>query len=302
VSPESDVTLLPEAINETYVANWQHAKSVLSDFKPSWVFRGQAHADWQLNTSLERLTLTISAENAETKMTTEFQRRAHHYPEAVPLPESVLDWLALMQHYGAPTRLLDFTRSPYVAAYFALEATDDRSSCAIWAVDEVWCRNSARRCLEQTDVEAKVLPLYCDFSNPSTFERFVMAGSCRFVVPVEPFRLHQRMTAQQGLFLCPGEVDATFMENLGALLPTGKSARVVRKIVIPGAERAAALQDLNLMNISRSTLFPGIEGLARSLSHRLTGIRDDWESIVKPQRKPVEPFPKPLSADEIHWK
>lgn len=58
--------------------------------------------------------------------------------EHVPADADTFQWLALMQHHGAPTRLLDFTWSPFVSAFFALErATKD---AAIWAifVPEIW--------------------------------------------------------------------------------------------------------------------------------------------------------------------
>src|SRR5207248_10335432 len=50
----------------------------------------------------------------EKELLLEFQQGAHQSSGFVPLFNEVLDWLALMQHYGAPTRLLDWTRSPYV--------------------------------------------------------------------------------------------------------------------------------------------------------------------------------------------
>ena len=66
-------------------------------------------------------------------MLRQFQRRAHHYCKDLPDFDQKLDWLALMQHYGASTRLLDFSHSFYVAAYFAVEnATKDS---AVWAVN-----------------------------------------------------------------------------------------------------------------------------------------------------------------------
>ncbi len=59
-----------------------------------------------------------------------FKRKAHHFLAQLPAPDNDFQWLALMQHNGAPTRLLDFTWSPYVAAFFALE----RATPAIAAV------------------------------------------------------------------------------------------------------------------------------------------------------------------------
>ena len=60
-----------------------------------------------------------------------FKRKAHHFLSAGPLPDDDFEWLALMQHHGAPTRLLDFTWSPYVAAFFALQrATGDAAGGA----------------------------------------------------------------------------------------------------------------------------------------------------------------------------
>lgn len=63
----------------------------------------------------------IDKQVAEEYLLSQFKNAAHHFAEASTMPANTLEWLALMQHYGAPTRLLDFTRSPYVACFFALE-------------------------------------------------------------------------------------------------------------------------------------------------------------------------------------
>ena len=63
----------------------------------------------------------------------EFQRRAHHYLNDVPPLGECIEWLALIQHYSGPTRLLDFTHSPYVAAFFAMEKAEH--DAVVWAID-----------------------------------------------------------------------------------------------------------------------------------------------------------------------
>jgi hypothetical protein len=79
-----------------------------------------------LKTTLERAceSYDIPLEKArviEDILLRNFMRKYHHYSQHIPDRGNTLEWLSVMQHYGAPTRLLDFTYSVYVAAYFALE-------------------------------------------------------------------------------------------------------------------------------------------------------------------------------------
>ena len=118
--------------HETRVAAWSE---LVECFDPlltgkSWdmksLFRGQSDEEWQLDDSLFRLVepavtswdQLISLEQIALR---EFRGQAHLLSESsdVPNAHSLLDWWALMQHFGSPTRLLDWTGSPYVAAYFA---------------------------------------------------------------------------------------------------------------------------------------------------------------------------------------
>ena len=94
--------------------------------RPNWIYRGQGDASWALSTSLERCFLREGIEGddrakLERELLREFRRTYHNYAAHVPEPERLLEWLSLMQHHGAPTRLLDFTFSIYVAAYFAVK-------------------------------------------------------------------------------------------------------------------------------------------------------------------------------------
>src|SRR5262245_8791541 len=101
-----------------------------------WIFRGHASAKWTLKNTLERRTPPGESRSVfERFVVHQFKRRAHHYLASHHLPKKDGDWIALMQHFGAPTRLLDFTRSPFVAAYFAFEElpSDNSSHCAIVA-------------------------------------------------------------------------------------------------------------------------------------------------------------------------
>jgi hypothetical protein len=101
------------------------------------VFRGQLDAKWLLSTTLERAARRYgfpegALRNREIVLLNNFQRRAHHYIDDPPELDDRLEWLALMQHHGAPTRLLDFSHSFYVAAFFSMESAEQNA--AVWAL------------------------------------------------------------------------------------------------------------------------------------------------------------------------
>ena len=106
-------------------ASWPDLHRRLETYDHRWAFRGMGSANWALQTSLERLSVGPVVQ-AERYLLTAFQRRAHHHVRDCPDSDDYLEWLALMQHHGAPTRLLDCTRSPYVALFFALERAVER--------------------------------------------------------------------------------------------------------------------------------------------------------------------------------
>lgn len=122
----------------TEIGNWQEFHEIVAgpEYR-NWAFRGQSNADWPLYSSLSRYLKQYGIHRdawaaQEERIGRIFQRKAHLYLDHVPRETDSFQWLALMQHHGAPTRLLDFTWSPFVAAFFALErATRD---AAVWAI------------------------------------------------------------------------------------------------------------------------------------------------------------------------
>jgi hypothetical protein len=111
-------------IREYTVTSWRDLVTKESKFKnnPEWAFRGQEKADYPANT-LERLCKLTCAKgdkiiDLEIKLIRDFARSYHLYgKQAAPQKGNTLEWLSLLRHYGAPTRLVDFTYSFFIATY-----------------------------------------------------------------------------------------------------------------------------------------------------------------------------------------
>ena len=90
------------------------------------IFRGVSDKDHELVTGIGRLSFADESDRPkyEREVLREFKRRS--LPHLKVVPRSDLEWLQLAQHYGIPTRLLDWTHNPLVALYFAAEKSDDR--------------------------------------------------------------------------------------------------------------------------------------------------------------------------------
>lgn len=112
---------------------------------PTWIFRGLKSDNYGLEPTIEREAGEYGApwSALEPLLISEFQSKARMYTNPLDLPprdeKEKLSWLALMQHYGVPTRLLDFTYSHYAALYFALRkrSEPERKSeyVRVWAID-----------------------------------------------------------------------------------------------------------------------------------------------------------------------
>ena len=124
-----------------HINDWETAVSVLKIINmknPLWAFRGQSGSDWGLKTKFEREGEQNNLNPyfysvCESNIITGFKRQAGQYIQNIPAPNNTLDWLAIIQHYGGPTRLLDFTYSFYVATFFAIQHASSNS--AVWALD-----------------------------------------------------------------------------------------------------------------------------------------------------------------------
>jgi hypothetical protein len=148
----------------------------------------------------------------------------------------------------------------------------------LWAIDLRWCKQQAIRQILPT---GRITGIDSDESlgKPETFRKVFFADQpIPFVAPLQPFRMNERLTIQQGLFLCPGDLGKSFEDNLLAF--TVDFADHVHKIVIPYTLREEFLVMLNKMNINRASLFPGIDGFAQSLITNLQ-IATCWGKISR---------------------
>ena len=266
--------------------NWNWEKINEFSKKSGWLYRGQKVADWPLKTSLERCCQRQSivpekVREFEDRLLREFQRAYHQYTQHIPAQNDKIQWLSVMQHYGAPTRLLDFTYSIYIAAYFATEYADDNS--VIWAINGKWAVDESASLFEKAGKDKertkKMRGLFdkdCEDCADSIFfkEPYALAA-----YPINPFSLNQRLLIQRGVFLIPGDITKSLMENLEAL-PNHEEQENIVKIVIPKDERREVLKQLWNMNISRASLFPGLDGFAQSLNVYHYAYDPVWKPIT----------------------
>ena len=266
----------------------------------SHLFRGHEKADYSLHTTLDRYA-GARKRQAEDIMMREFRRRMHQYLPAQSIPRDDVETMALMQHFGVPTRLLDVTRSPYIALYFAVRDVLKEADAAVWAFSCMNIRTvSLKRIYSKDPGMRKLLGRFYDprtaFAGNELFARWFMPEvshsdlqnpeSLRhheIVLDVEPFAMNPRLTVQQGLFLVSGSPHRTFEETLVSLLEEieaqisspGAREPSVTKIVIPGTFRRSLMRHLEKMNITAGTLFGGLEGFATSLREKLTSMDGD---------------------------
>ena len=298
---------------EIEVDTWETARKLQLCMSKvtNWAFRGQRDAHWELKTNFERqvekFNTFIRKSNKdylrrEKLILNEFKQRAHFYIKHLPDNDNLIEWLSLLQHYGTPTRLLDFSHSFYVAAFFAMEVSS--SDCAIWALNLEAIEGACEKVIKPiTD---------CNFYDQDEdldtlkFSNYILNNEFteNLITYTTPFRMHERLSIQQGLFVFPCNLTNSFINNLNSTLENDDNNLSLKryrieitdkidysifnqwpliKIIIPHDCHNSALYDLKNMNITAATLFPGLDGFARSLAlYFRTNIFDgEFERVIK---------------------
>ena len=242
-----------------------------------WVFRGQSDSTWGIKSSLYRLfedfreifkqygtnRKKFAKNEHERLLIKKFQANAHLYINHLPSMEDKLEWCSIMQHYGAPTRLIDATFSPYIALYFALEA--GYKDCCIFAFKP--------KHFTEIDTDIQKTTKYKEY----IFDDKKGINNESFFIPYEPKYSNERLQAQQGLFLVPSTNYRTF-DKIVDLYETDKSE--CRKYIIPSTLRYEGLTILRRMNISASNMFPGIDGFSKSLRYQILDTTEQLQPLT----------------------
>jgi FRG domain-containing protein len=232
--------------------------------RSQFVFRGAPRVSHTLETSLQ----TGGFVAHERHLLSSFRKYA---VESAVHGDSIWNWLSLAKHHGLPTRLLDWSYSPYVAMHFAtanFNQFDDDG--AIWCVDYQKTNELLPPPLQEIlkNEDANIFTTELLNSVATTLHDFDALGK-DFVLFFEPPSLDERIVNQFALFSFPSSAKLSLEELLK------RRESMYRRIIIPAELKWEVRDKLDQANITERVLFPGLDGLAtwlkRYFSPRLPG-------------------------------
>ncbi|SDW25740.1 FRG domain-containing protein [Thiocapsa roseopersicina] len=255
-------------INEQTVKSVAELIDCLNSLPNHYVYRGHANAQWKLESSLERVIgkdwSGESANKFEEFSLTEFQSKFHLYDHENIQPFSKLAWLSIMQHYGVPTRLLDFTASPYVALYFALESYNPQLKWdfAVYALDYSAILDRSIQHIASKDAAFQQTRTTIHQNQDAIFDAVVDRFSYDIAWIAEPQLLNTRLDRQAGSFLLSGNRELQIEGVLEGEIYRGVQ---MTKLCIPSSLYEGVFVLLRKMNITSKSLYGDLDGLARSI-------------------------------------
>jgi len=228
--------------------NWKEFLIFINDTLEfnHFIWRGQADSAWLLEPTLDRFLKETGKIGIEAPQLTSLHLEKFKYATrgrrgVNPIEmKNENDWWALGQHHGLYTPLLDWTNSPFVAAYFALisRQTSSTNFRSIFGISQITVEGISKQ-LSNKAPGASII----EFINLLTDE-------------------NNRLVNQRGLFTKSAiglDIESWYKQNL----PQVDDRVRMWKILIPEKERIIALQSLNRMNINHSTLFPDLYGASK---------------------------------------
>lgn len=256
------VTSLAEYVSaiETLIEQWTPAG--VDWYLQPW-FRGQRNAAWSLKPGWYRSSSSPQGVGdeyySESQLLELFKLRAPTYLER--LPASDWEWLFLMQHYGLPTRLLDWTESSLIGLYFAVREGSEDSDAAVWVLSPWWLNRA-------TFGDYVLFSADDDRARAHAPLRPKQALAGKLPIALTPVRASQRIVSQRGVFTVhgsdPGGLDQLARQH-------GTATPCLRRIVLPRQVLGQVRRELSIAGITESLIFPELSGLCRELQTQFFG-------------------------------
>lgn len=261
------------AYKELRFDTWTSLRRYLSEWSENhpegrYMFRGHADSSWTLEPTIDRLG--VNSSQVELESLSKFQRGIPVFATAKDIsflntPQKHLEWLAIMQHHGAATRLLDFSESPFIAAFFAMANlnTENKEKC-IWALPLEVLDSKNKNDLQNELKKNTLQDIYSDLNLKST--RTAWKNILGYSNPVMQF---ERIFRQQGTFIYSLSDKRNFFSLLRDYFDdkTFDTTPMI-KLVVKRMSRdkiSQAIKDLKTMNITYSSLFPDIDGYSKDI-------------------------------------
>lgn len=256
------VESLDELIQAAYLVGSRWSERWSHTIFSHW-YRGIDNASYSLDPSALR-----NRSNGREALNNENQNNLNFWIRGRPyIPTNITtSWekMFLMQHYGFPTRLLDWSESLMVAAYFSVRDIKSKDDGAVWILSPQWLTlkefdqpvthiNSSHPWLQPYTIESAATQNFDEFNQ-------------RIPLPIIPDHIDERILVQQGRFTIHS-YQKNSLENLANedKKEFGDSC-FIRKIIIPTHAKPTIRQQLKIFcGISESSLFPGLEGLSRAI-------------------------------------
>jgi len=215
-------------------------------------FRGHSDKGWPLIPSVQRNGLNKN----EQCISNDFYIKSSIRMRDKPNKNDYAGWMALMQHYGLPTRLLDWSKSPLIAAYFATceyGEYPDKDAC-IWILkpgllNECEGFNGYIYPMDTSTVLEMIFPAFKPYKD---FKRDVEDK----IIACYPVENDLRMYTQQSAFT---------LHNSFKKLEQLNISHLVEKIIIPFSVKKKILNELRICGIELSTVYPDIEHVSREI-------------------------------------
>jgi len=232
------------------IKDFNDFQKVIQSFNEDTIYRGVSRASYPIlpkvgrQYCIDHFNLKLkykSLDDYEDKLMLEFKK--HALPFLEQRPENEWEWWAIAQHHGLPTRYLDWTFNPLVAAYFAVEDCNNDEDAIVYASDKTQFNN------------------YIDGTNdPLSIDEIFL---------YYPPHINKRIIAQSGIFTAHNDptTELNLIDKPASKIKLKKNEKyVLEQIIIPKTIKKDFKRLLNLYGINQATLFPGLDGIAKHLT------------------------------------